>query len=274
MTLLEEFKIFVKNILHWIYLFIGSSFFFFLFGLKEVMIFGRNIFVPLPTKDAFSLLFGKNFHSSFFSEHSLTIQVFNKITRDLLPSNVQLIATNPMSAFISQIYLSVLLGFLLTIPFFIYKIIVYLHPALLPREKKAVIWSLLSFMFLFFSGAMFSYFFLIPETFNILYPFTISMGAIPFFSINEFIQYVFGLMIGVGAMFLLPIFMILLSFLGIITADFWIRKWRFGVMFLLILSAIIAPDVITMIMLFIPLLGLYLASCYFSKKFSRKTESK
>jgi sec-independent protein translocase protein TatC len=269
MNLFEESKIFIKNILHWIYFFVGSSFFFFLFGLKKMMIFGKVLFLPLPSRDAYSLLFGKNFHFQFFSDNSLTIQIFNKIKFDLLPPNVQLIATNPVSAFISQIYLSVLLGFLLTIPFFFYKITVYLNPALLPREKKAVIWSLLSFVFLFFSGAMFSYLFLIPETFNILYPFTTSMGVVPFFSISEFIQYVFGLMIGVGVMFLLPIFMILFSFLGIIKADFWVTKWRFGVMFLLILSAIIAPDVITMIMLFIPLLSLYLVSCYFSKKFSR-----
>ena len=41
MNYLAEFKIFVKNILHWIYFFVGSSFFFFTFGLKDVAIFGK-----------------------------------------------------------------------------------------------------------------------------------------------------------------------------------------------------------------------------------------
>src|SRR5690349_14103270 len=173
MNYLEEFKIFIKNILHWIYFFAGSSFFFFTFGLKQVAVFGTNLFLPLPSIDSFALLFGRDFNFPFISDSSLTIQVFNKITHDLLPSNVQLIATNPMSAFTSQVYLSVLLGFLLTIPYFIYKMIIYLNPALLPREKKLVAWSLLAFIVLFVSGCMFSYIFIIPETFKILYPFTI-----------------------------------------------------------------------------------------------------
>src|SRR5690349_17658421 len=173
MTFLAEFKIFIKNILHWIYFFVASSFFFFTFGLKDIAILGKNVFLPLPSIDAFALLFGREFNFSFVSDHSLTIQVFNRITHDLLPANVQLIATNPMSAFTSQVYLSVLLGFLITIPYLIYKMIIYLNPALLPREKKLVAWSLLAFIVLFVSGCMFSYIFIIPETFKILYPFTI-----------------------------------------------------------------------------------------------------
>ena len=140
MTLLEELKIFIKHILHWIYYFVGFSFLFFLFGLKKIAIFGKNYFLPLPTQDSFS------------------VQVFNKIRYDLLPPGVQLIVTNPMSAFVSQILLSILLGFLLTFPFFIYKIILYIQPALLPHEKKAVLWSLLPLVSLFFAGCAFSYF--------------------------------------------------------------------------------------------------------------------
>jgi sec-independent protein translocase protein TatC len=161
-----------------------------------------------------------------------------------------------------------LLGFLVTIPLLLYQTIAYLHPALLPRERKVVLWSLPLLILLFIAGVAFSYFFLIPETFKILYPFASGMGVTPFFSLAEFTKYVLALLIGVGLMFLLPVFVVLLSFLGIIKADFWIKKWRFAVMFFLILSAIIAPDVITMFMLFIPLIGIYLAACFFAKKFS------
>ena len=234
MTLLEELKIFVKNILHWIYSFVAFSLFFFLF----------------PT------------------DNSFTVQVFNQIRQDLLPSGVQLIVTNPMSAFVLQILISILLSFLLTIPFFIYKIILYLQPALLPHEKKAVLWSLFPSTFLFFAGCVFSYFFLIPATFKILYPYATIMGLLPFFSLNEFIYYVFSLMFGVGLMFLMPLFMILLSFTGIIKAEFWRRKWRHALLFFLILSAIITPDGtgITMVMLFIPLTALYFIGYLFAKR--------
>ncbi len=268
MNFLAEFKIFVNNILYWIYSFVGFSLFFFIFGSKDVMIFGRSLYLPLPSENSFSLFFGRSLYLPLLSENSFSVQVFNRIRQDLLPSNVQLVVTNPISAFAAQISLSLLLGFLFTTPLLIYKIITYIHPALLPREKRAVLWSIPVFVFLFFAGCLFSYYFLIPETFKILYPFATSMGVVPFFSIDKFIQYVSGLMIGIGLMFLLPLFVILLSFLGIINADFWIKKWRFAVMFFLILSAIITPDVIAMIALFIPLIGLYLAGCFFAKKFS------
>jgi sec-independent protein translocase protein TatC len=255
MALLKELKIFIKHILYWIFSFIGFSFFFFLFGLEEVTIFGKNYFLPLP------------------SENSFSVQVFNKIQYDLLPPGVRLVVTNPMSAFISQILLSMLLSFLLTTPFFIYKIITYLRPALLLHERKAVLWSLLPIVFLFFLGSMFSYFFLIPATFKILYPYATSIGAVPFFSIDEFIHYVFGLMFAVGLMFLFPIFMVLLSFTGIIRADFWRRNWRYALLFFLISSAIITPDGtgITMMMLFIPEAVLYFAGYVFANKFNRHT---
>lgn len=253
MTLLEELKIFIRSILHWIYFWAGFSFLFFVFGLKEVTIFGKSYFLPLPTPDSFS------------------VQVFNKIRHDLLPSGVQLLVTNPMSAFVSQISLSILLGFLSTIPLFLYKIILYVEPALLPHERKAVLWSLLPLVFLFFSGCLFSYLFLIPATFDVLYPYAVSINAAPFFSIDEFIYYVFGLMIAIGLMFLLPLFMILLSVLGIIGADFWKRKWRFAFLLFLILSAIITPDGtgITMIMLFLPLIALYFAGYVFANRLSK-----
>lgn len=253
MTLLSELKIFVKNILYWIFSFVGFSFFFFLFGLKKIVVFGKSYFLPLP------------------SENSFSVQIFNKIRQDLLPSGVQLVTTNPMSAFISQILLSMLLGFLLTTPLFIYKIIRYLRPALLLRERKAVLLSLFPLVFLFFSGCAFSYFFLIPATFKTLYPYAALIGAASFFSIDEFVYYVFGLMLAVGMMFLLPLFMVLLSFIGIIKAQFWGKNWRPACLVFLISSAIITPDGtgVTMIMLFLPLAALYFTGYIFASKFGK-----
>ena len=258
MTFLKELKVFIKNILFWIFSFIGFSFFFFLFSFKKVAILGKEYFLLLPTGNSFSA------------------QIFSKIRHDLLPPGVQLITTNPMSAFVSQILLSMLLSFLLTIPLFIYKIIMYLRPALLPHEKKAVLWSLFPIAFLFFSGLAFAYFFLIPATFKVLYPYATGIGAVPLFSIDEFIRYVFGLMIAVGMIFLLPLFMILLSFIGIIKADLWKKNWRYACLFFLIFSAIITPDGtgITMMMLFLPLAGLYFTGYIFANKFDRHTINK
>ncbi|MFA6416462.1 MAG: twin-arginine translocase subunit TatC [Candidatus Paceibacterota bacterium] len=250
MTILGELKIFLSNILYWIYSFVGFSCFFFVFGFKKLVIFGNNHYFPWPT------------------ENPISVMVFNRVRSDLLPAGVQLIVTNPMSAFVSQILFSFVLGFLFTAPIFIYQLIKYLQPALLPKERKVVLWSVVPFSGLFFSGCLFSYFFLIPATFDVLYPYATKIGAAPFFSIDEFIYYIFGLMISVGVMFLLPLFMALLSLLRIIQADFWWRNWRYAFLFFLILSAIITPDGtgVTMILLFLPLAALYFSGYLLSRK--------
>ncbi len=253
MTFLQELKTFVKHILHWVYALVVFAFFFFLLGPEETTIFGYDLVLPLPTKDSFSA------------------QIFNLIRGDLLPPGVELVVTNPMSAFASQILFSLLLSFLLTIPFFIYKIVLYIKPALLPHERKAVILSSFPFAFLFLAGCAFSYFFLIPATFEVLYPYATAIGATPFFTIDEFVYYVSGLMIAVGLMFLLPLFMFSLSFIGVIRPKFWKEKWRYALLLFLVLSAIITPDGsgVTMILLFLPLMILYVAGYFFARELDK-----
>ena len=239
--MLKEFKEFWKTILSWLYFLLAFSVFFFAFGLKEIEVLGRNFLFPLPTLQSFS--------SQFFA----------LIQRDLLPTGVQLIVTNPLSAFSAQIIISLSLAFFFTSPLFLYKVIRYLSPALYQNEKKAVFKTLIPSIVLFIIGCLFAYFLLIPPTFKILYSYTGAIGALPFFSVSEFIALVFGFTLAVGMMFLLPIFMVLLTNLGLIEANFWKNNWRYAILFFLIFSAIITPDGsgVTMILLSLPLSGLY-----------------
>lgn len=250
MDFFKEFREFIKTVLSWICLLVGFSFFFFLFGLKEVEIFGKKLFLPLPTLYSFS------------------VQIFKKIQQDLLPTGVQLIVTNPLSAFLAQILISLSLAFILTLPFFLYRIMKYLGPALFEKEKKVIIKVLFPSALLFFAGCLFAYFLLIPSTFKVLYPYATVIGAIPFFSVNEFTTLVFGLMMAVGIMFLLPVFMVFLSRLGIVKADFWKNNWRYAIMIFLILSAVITPDGtgITMMLLAMPLTVLYFLGYFGARK--------
>lgn len=254
MGLLKEFKELIKSILSWVGLLIGFSGFFSVFGLKEIEILGKNLFLPLPTL------------------HSFSVQIFEIIQQDLLPPGVQLIVTNPFSGFLAQILVSLLLAFVLTFPYFLYKIIGYLLPALFEKERKAIIRVLFPSALLFIFGCLFAYFLLIPSVFRVLYSYVIVIGAIPFFSISEFITWVFGLMIAVGIMFLLPVFMTLLSRFKIVPPDIWKKNWRSAILIFLILAAIITPDGtgITMIMLSAPLTGLYFLGTIITIKKGRR----
>jgi sec-independent protein translocase protein TatC len=205
---------------------------------------------------------------SFPVGYSYTVIVFNILQDSLLPEGVSLVVTNYLSAFVAQVVLSMLISFVVTFPIFLFNILRYLTPALRAHEKNLLLKAVIPSSLLFFCGCLFSYFFIIPFSFNILFSYASVISAQKFFDASQFISSVFSLMFAVGIMFLLPVFMVLLSFFRIVNRQFWLDKWRHTVLFFLIFSAIITPDGtgVTMIMLFVPLLFLYGLGYFFSKK--------
>lgn len=250
MKFLKELEELKRSFLPLLFLVLVLSLFFFAFGPREIDFSGTKLFLPWPTFRSFSVL------------------VFDRIQGDLVPAEVELIVTNPLSAFLTQVIISLFLSSFIILPFFLYRLIKYLSPALSQTEKKKNIKVLLPSLLLFLAGCFFAYFLVIPATLKILYIYPVVMGVTPFFSVNEFIVFVLGLTIATGVMFLLPIFMILMSRLGIVDKNFWKKNWRYAVLIFLIFSAIITPDGsgLTMIMLSVPLFCLYFLGYLFIPK--------
>jgi len=250
MTFLKELQIFGKKILSWLYLFLAAFGFFFAFGIKQVEIFGKILPLPVPSYNSISAWF------------------FKQIQKDLLIKEMELITINPLDALWTQIGISLFLAFIITLPFLLYKIAGYLSSALHKKEKRAILKALIPSTILFIAGCLFAYFFLIPITFKFLYSYVLAVGAKPFFAINQFISLVLILTIVVGIVFLLPIFMILLTHLGIVKPDIWKKNWQYAILIFLILAAVITPDGtgITMMLLAMPLTMLYLLGYLVSKK--------
>lgn len=205
-------------------------------------------------------------------EQSLVVLVFDFVSKNLMPEGVSFIVTNPISAFVSHIIIGLSLSFILLLPFFMYGLILYIKPALNKRERKNITKVILPSFTLFILGALFAYYFVIPITFKTLYSFAVSLGAEQYFLVNEFIYFVFGMMFMTGILFLLPVFMSLLTFFKIISSNFWLEKWRFALVSTLIFTAIITPDGTgtTMILLSIPLVALYVLGCIITRKIDYK----
>ena len=241
MTLLKELKEFLKSILLWVYFFLGFTIFFFGFGLKQVWILGKEFILPVPTV------------------YSFASQFFKHIQQNLLHPQVEIVVLNPLNAFLAQIMIALSLSFAITFPILLYRLIKFISPALYEKEKKAVSKVVISSVILFISGCLFSYFILIPSTFKILYSFATVLEASLFFTAYEFVSLTFVLAIVVGIMFQIPIFMVLLSRLGLVSSGFWKNNYKYIFLGFLIFSAIITPDGtgVTMLLLFFPLAGLY-----------------
>ncbi|MFC1734074.1 twin-arginine translocase subunit TatC [candidate division KSB1 bacterium] len=243
-TYLNEAKIFIKNLIEWIILLLIFTIFFFTFGLQEVTVFGKTFLFTLPTLQ---------------SGATFATQLFNYMTTDLIPSGVTLIVTNPLTAFIAQVKIALLLSFAFTLPFLLFRLMRYFSPALYKKEKISMLKVALPSALLFILGSLFAYLVLIPPTFSILYSYTDTIGAAPFFTVNEFVSLVLALVMATGIMFLLPVFMTLLSRFGLVPRDFWRENWRYALLIFLIVSAIITPDGsgVTMVLLSVPMAGLY-----------------
>jgi sec-independent protein translocase protein TatC len=255
MTILEELREFLKSIIWWVYFFLGFTVFFFTFGLKQIQILGTRLFLPIPTS------------------YSFAVQFFKYLQKNLLPSQVEIVVLNPLNAFLTQIMISLSLSFIITLPILLYGMIKFISPGLYKTEKKAVSKIVIFSVILFILGSLFSYFFLVPSTFKILYSFALTLGASPLFTAYEFVSLTFILTIVVGIMFQVPIFMVLLSNLGFVSSDFWKNNCKYIFLAFLIFSAIITPDGtgITMLILFFPLAGLYLLGYSLTIKKKKKS---
>ena len=241
MYFLEELKELKRVFLPWIIILFFLSVFFFGFGLQKTELFGQTVYYPYP------------------SLHSISAYFLETASRNLLPEGVKVVTLNPLNAFLALMVISLLAAFIVSFPFFLYKLIRYLSPALEQKERRVAFKVLFPSTFLFVAGCLFAYFLLIPLTFKVLYSFAAVIGAEEFFYLMQFVTLVLGLMVVVGIIFLLPIFMGLLTRLGIVQGNFWRKNWRYAVFIFLVFSAIITPDGtgLTMMMLSVPLTGLY-----------------
>ncbi len=209
------------------------------------------------------------------SSDSFTVIIFQKIVSDLIPEGVELVVTSPLEAFWAQISIAFFASFIITSPFLLYSLFKYLFPAFSKKEKTAVFKVLFPSVGLFFLGCVFSYYLLIPSTVEILYVYYVqTIGVTSFFALKEFVPFVLALIFGVGIVFMLPAFMVLLSFLGLVAPSFWKDNWKYSLLIFLVLSAIITPDGsgITMALLSVPLILLYGLGCLISKKYLQTRE--
>lgn len=233
------------------------------------LVFFFAIFVCLIVLSAGEVVIkGREIPMFVFGAPSLATQIFISVKTFLIPETVPLVALGPIASFVAPMMMSLLIASLVTFPYALYSIENFLRPALYPRERTIIYRILLPAMLLFYFGATLGYFFVIPTTFSILYSFAEPIGVVPYFSLDTFVSSVFLLTISVGFIFLLPIFIIVLTRLGVVPHEMWLKSWKGAIVTALIFSALVTPDGtgITMLFLFIPLMVLYIIGIVLSRK--------
>jgi sec-independent protein translocase protein TatC len=231
---------------------LGMAFSFF-FGIHEVKISGTRLLLPLPDPD-----------------NNLALQLIGRVRRDQLPPGVQLAQLTPGQAFFAQIYVSVFLGVVLSMPLIVHEVAAFLNPALYPHERRMILRLVVPGSLLFLGGAIFSYYTLTPLALRFLYGYGVLIDPkiLQVITIDDLLNYVILFSVGSGVAFQLPLIMWLLTRLGVVEADYWRRNIRLAIVAILVFAAMVTPDGtgITMFLLAAPLTLLYVAGYVMARR--------
>ena len=187
----------------------------------------------------------------------------NWITRPMIKAlgdahlDQKLVYTHPAGYLNLLITLSIYLGLVIASPWILYQIWLFVAPALYKHERSAITGFLFSTVFLFLSGIAFGYFIMLPYILRFLISF--QGPVVPLISINEYFDLILMILLGLGLVFELPILIFFLSLFGIVTPKFLLQNFRYAILIIAIVAAIITPtpDATTMLIFMAPMVGLY-----------------
>ena len=148
----------------------------------------------------------------------------------------------PGEYFFASIKVAAYSGLLLSSPFVIYQIILFVLPGMTKTERKTLLPMILGAITLFLSGLIFGYFLLVPAALN----FFINYGSEvvePFWSFEQYFEFILVLLFSTGLAFQLPILQIVLGLLRIISGQSMLSAWRYVILGSTIIGAILTPSV-------------------------------
>jgi len=182
--------------------------------------------------------------------------------------------TAPNEAFMTRLKLSGAVGLFVVAPFIFFKIYGFILPGLYQRERRMVTPLLLSTTALFYLGVSFAFLVVIPQVISFLLGFGTD-ALEPLIGVGPYFNFVAHLCLAFGLVFELPLLILFLSILGIVNPRMLLRAWRFAIIIIALLSAVLTPpDVISQVMMAGPVLVLYLGSVLVSIAVTGRREKK
>jgi sec-independent protein translocase protein TatC len=173
----------------------------------------------------------------------------------------QAVVLSPLEAFNERIKMALLLGLLLVLPYVFYRVWNFVVPGLLRRERSMILPMALASMALFALGVWAAYGYVVPLVIEVLGQFaTPSMKAE--IRLSALLGFFYNIAIACGLVFQLPLVTMTLTALGIVTPGALLRQWRYALVAVFLVTALITPgDVVTaQVVMGVPLTALYFLS--------------
>lgn len=171
--------------------------------------------------------------------------------------NAEINYTSVSEAFDTRIAIALTLGIVLSAPVWLYQIWAYFVPALMSQEKRVVLGFLAAAVPLFFAG-VFTGWTVLPNIVILLTGFAPAESA-TLLTARVYLDFALKLVVAIGVGFVLPVFLVVLNVLGVLSARAIIKGWRIAIVLIALFTAIATPaaDVVSMVLLAIPIIALY-----------------
>lgn len=172
----------------------------------------------------------------------------------------KLVFTSPLGPIHLFITVGLYLGIVLALPYVLYQLWLFIAPGLYRHERRAVATFISASVVLFLAGMAFAYWVLLPMTLSFLLGFSMQGPFRPLISMNDYFDMSLVILLGLGIVFQLPILIFFLSLFGIVTPRFLWNNFRYAVLIIAIIAAVVTPttDALTMTIFMAPMILLYL----------------
>jgi sec-independent protein translocase protein TatC len=201
-------------------------------------------------------------------------KIFDFIMRplqEMLPKGGMLMFTSGAEPFMLYIKIGFLAGIFIASPLIIWQVWKFIAPGLYTHEKKfAIPFVVLSTVF-FVTGGLFSHYVAFPWTWKFFISFTTDyMVFMP--KIDEAFSLYTKMLLGFGIIFEMPTLVFFLARMGVVSAGFLLKYFKYAVLIIAIVAAVVSPgtDAMSMLVMAIPMLGLYIISIFIAFIFAKK----
>jgi sec-independent protein translocase protein TatC len=176
---------------------------------------------------------------------------------DVLPQGSTMIATDVTGTFLVPLKVTLAAAFLIALPFVLYQVWAFVAPGLYQHEKKLMVPLIVSSMFFFLAGMAFAYFLVFPWVFKFFVGYT-PVGVQMMTDIDKYLSFVLWMFIAFGVTFETPVVLVVLHRLGMVSIPKLKEIRRYVIVGAFVVAAVITPpDVISQLMLAIPMCLLY-----------------
>lgn len=201
--------------------------------------------------------------------------LYSAVARPLiekLPGNASMIATEVASPFLVPFKLTVFVALFITMPYLLYQLWAFVAPALYRKEKRLVYPLLLSSIILFYAGLAFAFVVVFPLMFA-FFTSVVPTGVTVMTDISHYLDFVLKMFFAFGLAFEIPIATILMVSTGVISVEDLANKRPYVIVAAFVIGMLLTPpDVMSQIMLAIPIWALFEIGLFFSRRFAPDEE--